>query len=95
MQKPPLFSPLLIGGLALGLGLAAGPASAATSADLVGKDSSDNDQKADSVGPFNYGTMKADLGPLTLASATLTAAGGRTVGFSDSAGITSGATVTV
>ncbi|WP_459873984.1 hypothetical protein, partial [Endothiovibrio diazotrophicus] len=94
MHKPPL-SPLLISGLALSLGLAAGPAAAATSADLVGKDSSDNDQTASSVGPFNYGTMKADLAPLTLASDNLTAAGGRTVGFSDSAEIASGATVTV
>jgi len=49
----------------------AGLVSASVSADLVGKDASDNDARATSVGPFNYGTLKADLSPLTIVSALL------------------------
>ena len=73
----------------------AGSALGAVSADFVGKDSSDADNNAESVGPFNYGTFKADLAPLTIASASLSSGGGRTIGFSDSAGISSGSSITV
>ena len=86
----------LIASMTLALGLSmAQQVSASVTAELVGNDGSDNDNEAPSIAPFYYSPLGAAAGSLTINAGAITGVDGRTIGFSSSGSLLSGATVTV